>query len=254
MAGRVLSQRNENTLRDAHGMIGDVLDQVGAMVEDDERASNDHVGEVRSYSITGVEVREENGDPIIEGYAAVFNVRSAVLWDFQEIIEPGAFADSLMGDVRSLWNHDSSMVLGRTTNGTLRLWEDAKGLGFALRPPDTQVGRDAVTLIRRGDVNQMSFGFNVAPGGDTWSFDEDNMLLRRIQRVNPLHEVSPVTFPAYRETSANLRSVLRSAPDWVQRALTHGANHKAPNGGSGEDQARARNEMIRRRLELEALR
>lgn len=249
MPGRVLSQRNESKLRDAHGMIGDVLSQVGDE-EDAERASpQTHVGEVRSFELAGIEVREVNGEPIIEGYAAVFEKLSVVIWDFQEVIERGAFAGTLMRDIRSLWNHDSSLVLGRTTNQTLRLWEDDRGLGFELKPPDTQIGRDAVTLIRRGDVSQMSFGFNVPPGGDSWSYDSNNMLIRRIKRVDPLHEVSPVTFPAYPDTSAGLRSMLRTAPDWVQRALTQGDAHSR-----GDSQARARNDMLRRRLEIEARR
>ena len=170
--------------------------------------------EHRSYAMSNVEVRKGEY-PTIGGYAAVFERKSVMLYGFREKIMAGAFQDSLRDDIRALWQHDTSQVLGRTRSGSLRLWEDDTGLGFELDPPDTQTGRDAVTLIIRGDVDQMSFGFNVPVNGDDWSEDEDGIPLRIIKRAK-LVEVSPVTFPAYPDTSAG---IMRSAPEWVQRAL-----------------------------------
>jgi HK97 family phage prohead protease len=129
--------------------------------------------------------------------------------------------------------------LGRVKAGTLRLWEDDQGLAFEITPPDTSDGRDAVTLISRGDVDQMSFGFNVALDGDQWSEDDAGMPVRTLTRVN-LMEVSPVTWPAYTATSAG---IMRSAPEWVQRALTQGDD--IANGA-----ARARLNRLRKTLEL----
>lgn len=236
--GRVLSAKNESKLRKALMAISDVLAALGEP-EMDSREARELPGsnssfqeggmiEHRCFEMAGVEIRGDR-EPVIGGYAAVFERKSVMLYGFREKILPGAFLDSLQDDVRALWQHDTSQVLGRTRAGTLRLWEDDTGLGFEVEPPDTQVGRDAVTLIKRGDVDQMSFGFTVPVQGDEWSEDEDGIPLRIIKRAK-LIEVSPVTFPAYPDTSAN---VMRDAPEWVQRALTHGVEHK------GEDIERA---------------
>jgi len=79
---------------------------------------------------------------------------------FVEIIKPGAFTKTLdESDVRALLNHNSDQVLGRMSAGTLKLWEDDRGLRAEIHPPDTSAGRDAVALIKRGDLTGMSFGF-----------------------------------------------------------------------------------------------
>lgn len=216
MPGRVISAKNENKLRQALTALNDVLAALGEPDNDSREVRNGApVLEHRSFDMVGVEVRADN-QRSIGGYAAVFERKSVMLYGFREKIRPGAFADSMRDDVRALWQHDTSQVLGRTRSGTLRLWEDETGLGFELQPPDTQTGRDAVTLIERGDVDQMSFGFNVPVNGDEWSEDEDGIPLRTITRAK-LIEISPVTFPAYVDTSVD---IVREAPDWVQRALS----------------------------------
>jgi len=248
-AGRVLSRANETKLQAAAQAILDVLAQVGEE-ENSRDAPNGPSAELHTYEMTGVEVRAEGDQPVITGYAAVFNRRSVMLWDFQEEILTGAFASTLKRnpDIRALWQHDTAQVLGRTTNQTLRLWEDETGLGFELRPPATQVGRDAVVLIERGDVNQMSFGFSMAPEGAKWFTDDTGILVRQLIEVDNLMEVSPVTFPAYLDTTAYLRSILRNAPDWVQRALLpNGVDHS---GTDDSEAARARMDLLLRRLRL----
>lgn len=153
-----------------------------------------------------VEVRERDGKPVLVGYAAVFDQLSNDLGGFVERIQRGAFAGAIKGDVRALWQHDSSYVLGRTTNGTLQLSEDDKGLLVEITPPDTQWARDAMTSIQRGDVSQMSFGFNVPKGSDLWK-REGKVSVRTLTVVDPLHDVSPVTFPAYPQTNVDIRSI-----------------------------------------------
>lgn len=140
------------------------------------------------------------------GYAARFNTWSDDLGGFRERIRPGAFAKALMtSDVRALYNHDSNQLpLGRTPK-TLRLAEDTKGLLVEIDLPDTQTARDLVTSINRGDVNQMSFGFTVAPDGDEWR-EKEGVVSRTINEVKELFDVSPVAFPAYSATKISVRT------------------------------------------------
>lgn len=229
-AGRVLSAANESKLRAAFQALMDVLGQLdveedvaAATLSDVKRSAGSNGREVRTFTLHGVEVRTRGGKPAtILGHAALFNTPS-VYMGFREVIAPGAFTESLGGDIRALWQHDTAKVLGRTKAGTLQVWEDAQGLAFELHPPDTQDGRDAVTLIERGDVDQMSFGFSVPTGGDSWSEDESGTPLRTLRTVN-LMEISPVTWAAYPQTGVG---VMRSAPDWVQRALAQGVDHSS---------------------------
>ena len=156
-----------------------------------------------------IELREDGGEPMLVGYAAVFNELSVDFGGWHEVIMPGAFSQAIGAgaDVRALWQHDTALVLGRTTNGTLRLAEDELGLKAEISPPGTTWAADALMALRRGDVNQMSFGFDVPAGGDTWREQPDGWL-RTIWRVEPLYEVSPVTFPAYPQTSVQTRNHL----------------------------------------------
>ncbi|HLS33618.1 MAG TPA: HK97 family phage prohead protease [Brevibacterium sp.] len=151
---------------------------------------------------------EGEGPDRLVGYAALFGRRSELLYgSFVEVIAPGAFAGALEGaDVRCLWNHDSSHVLGRTRSGTLKVEEDELGLRIEATPPDTQWARDLMTSIERGDVDQMSFGFRVAR--DEWT-EEGDLLIRTILEIEELYEVSPVTFPAYPDTAVAVRSLER---------------------------------------------
>lgn len=243
MAGRVLSTKNETKLREAFAAISEVLAQLESGDEANSVRGLAGGFEQRTVGLGDVEVRSDEGKaPTIRGYAAVFNRMSQPLGNFVERIQPGAFEDSIAGDVRALWQHDTGRVLGRTKNGTLKLWEDERGLGFEVTPPDTADGRDALALIARGDVDQMSFGFSVPAGGDTWE-DGEGMPVRTLHKVN-LIEVSPVTFPAYLDTSAQ---ILRTAPEWVQRALMpQGVDHSS----TADDMTRARLGLMLKRLEL----
>jgi len=133
-----------------------------------------------------------------EGYAALFDSPSKPL-PFIERIAPGAFIRSLKArnDIKLLWNHDSGQVLGSTRAGTLKLIEDERGLKVQAKLPNTTAGRDAAELLKRGDVDAMSFGFNVPRGGDEWNEDGTERTLREVM----LHEVSIVAFPAYAATA-----------------------------------------------------
>jgi HK97 family phage prohead protease len=144
------------------------------------------------------EVREDADGMTFEGYAAVFNSPSEPL-PFVERIAPGAFTRSLeaRNDIKLLWNHDTGSVLGSTRAGTMKLYQDGTGLRVSARIANTTAGRDAAELIRRGDVDSMSFGFSVPSGGDEWSADGAERTLKSVR----LHEVSIVPFPAYSATA-----------------------------------------------------
>lgn len=163
--------------------------------------------EKRYLPAAELRVEERDGKPVIEGYAVVFNERSVDLGGFVEEIAPGAFGQLDGVDVRALWQHNTDQPLGRTKAGTLRVWETETGVAFELEPPETQVGRDAVTSIRRGDVDQMSFGFMVPIEGDTWGRLEDGTPLRRVHNAE-LYEISPVTWAAYPQTAVGLRDAI----------------------------------------------
>ncbi|NWN92290.1 HK97 family phage prohead protease [Marinobacter adhaerens] len=154
--------------------------------------------------------QDEEGQPArIVGHGAVFNKRSDMIMGmFREEIAPGAFDDVLQDDVRALFNHDPSFILGRTRSKTLELSVDGDGLRYDIIPPDTQTVRDMVLApLARGDITGSSFAFHVAPDGDEWREDEDGTIIRTINRFSRLLDVSPVTYPAYPDAGAAKRSL-----------------------------------------------
>lgn len=156
-------------------------------------------------------VTKEGGPSQLVGHAAVFNRLSENLGGFRERIDPGAFADTIRrDDIVAYWQHRDYGVLGRRSAGTLRLNEDAVGLAVEVDVPDTTVGRDALVSVGRGDVSQMSFRFKVErPQDETWA-DQAGETIRTLHKVR-LFEVSPVTFPAYKQTAVAARSLLTNA-------------------------------------------
>lgn len=153
-----------------------------------------------------IETRE-GGKGYITGYAAKYNTRSTLLGTFREQILPGAFTRALKEQnhpVVALWNHDSNHVLGSTRSGTLQVEDDDVGLRYSVEVPDTQLGRDLSTLIRRGDVWGSSFAFVIDE--ESWDKDEDGTALRSVHSVRGVYDVSPVLTPAYEEASVALRS------------------------------------------------
>jgi HK97 family phage prohead protease len=152
------------------------------------------------------DVRATEKGRTIGGYAAVFNSRAMIGGYFEEVIAPGAFDDALMQDVRALVDHDTGRVIGRTKAGTLRMKQDDMGLAVEIDLPDTTDGRDLATLIERGDVSGMSFGFVVTK--EIWD-ETMEPPMRTIQALD-LREVSVVAFPAYDDTSIAMRSLEKS--------------------------------------------
>ena len=157
-----------------------------------------------------VELRQDGDSEksLIAGTAAVFydgtpRTEFQLDKDFVERIAPGAFDEALANDdVRGVFNHDASLILGRTTAGTMTLRADEEGLQYEIDAPDTSVGRDLKVSLERGDVTGSSFKFRVT--GENFT-EEGDVLVRTITNTSLL-DVGPVTFPAYTATSASVRS------------------------------------------------
>ena len=160
--------------------------------------------ERRTFPLTEFRMEEKGSDPPkIVGYAAVFNQLSEDLGGFREKIAPGAFKKTIQeADIRALWNHNPDYVLGRNKSGTLKLEEDNHGLRIEVTPPDTTWAKDLITSMKRGDVDQMSFGFRTIK--DRWEGERGNNI-RTLLEVE-LYDVSPVTYPAYPQTTVEARS------------------------------------------------
>lgn len=158
--------------------------------------------QVRSIAST-FETREDSEELRIEGYFAVFNCNYEIFPGWTESIAPGAFTDTLSGDIRALIDHETRLVLGRTSAHTLELKQDEHGLwGSILINPKDQEAMNLYERVKRGDVNQCSFGFTIddeeyehmGDGSEHWT----------IKKVT-LYEVSCCTFPAYQETNISAR-------------------------------------------------
>ncbi|MGG4040663.1 HK97 family phage prohead protease [Bacillus smithii] len=169
--------------------------------------------EVRSFSAEIRSADVQDNQMIVEGYALKFNSLSQSFGNWREIIDPHALDNCDMSDVRCLVNHDTTLVLGRNTSGTLELNVDDVGLYFKCIFPNTSYAKDLFEVLKRGDVNQMSFGFFLAPNGDTFSKDPENegMFIRTLKEIEKIYEVSIVTIPAYEETNVEIaqRSIKR---------------------------------------------
>jgi HK97 family phage prohead protease len=154
----------------------------------------------------------KDDDLLVEGYAAVYDEPSVICnidgTDYKEVMRRGCIdAKTDLTDVVMRYNHyDNDMIVARTTNGTLSLSIDDKGLKFSARLAPTTQGKDLYTLVQRKDVTKMSFAFLV----DDDSYDYDNHT-RNINHIALIKDVSAVDFPAYNSTS--LEVIKRSFAD-----------------------------------------
>ncbi len=186
--------------------------------------------EKRHFAIAGNRsevraIREEGKPTKIGGYAAPFNSQSEDLGGFREVIAPGAFGETLAkDDVRGLVDHETRLVIGRMSAGTLKLWEDQRGLGFENLLPATTYANDLLVSLDRGDISGMSFRFYLeGPGDERWArykTQQGEEWVRTLLRVR-LVEVSPVTFPAYSGSEVGLRSSDGDGPpEGLARAIS----------------------------------
>lgn len=159
----------------------------------------------------GLRVEERDGSPPkIRGIAPPWDSLSVDLGGFREKFSPTAFDKVLAKrrlDVPLLFNHDESMILARTTNGTLRITKDDKGLAYEADPVPTADAEKVLTLIRTKTIFGSSFAFTVSPKGETFEQDDRGTLIRTIHEASGLYDVSPVTRAAYPSSSLGLRSI-----------------------------------------------
>lgn len=150
------------------------------------------------------QTREDGEDLKIEGYFAVFNSIYDIGAGMSEEVAPGAFSETLSGDIRALVNHDTTLVLGRTLAHTLELREDTRGLwgSISINPNDTDA-MNQYQRVKRGDVSQCSFGFDILE--EDTEIRENGDVHWTIKKVR-LYEVSCCTFPAYESTNISARS------------------------------------------------
>jgi HK97 family phage prohead protease len=222
--------------------------------------------EQRTFTFKELRVAGTAADPIIEGNAAVYGSQ-ADLGYYVEEIEPGFFDEVLGSDARALFNHDSNIVLGRVASGTLALQNKPDGLGVVINPPNTTLVNDMVlTPMKRGDIDQMSFAFNVKEGGDLWYMVGDQVFRKLIKGgCAELYDVSVVTYPAYQDTSAHVRSKIaelhsqvdqlnsQPAPEGAQagKESANSGEPKPPKTASeGADEVRRIIDSLKKKLDL----
>lgn len=183
--------------------------------------------EVRAFQTIFTRAGEGTGRTV-EGYAAIFNSKTRIggeSWGYDEIIEAGAFDDAISSsDCRALFNHKADHLLARQSSGTLKLTLDGKGLKYEFESPNTQCGNDILEMMSRGDLKESSFAFTVKE--EEWKeeklADGKWKYTRTIRKVDKLYDVSPVTYPAYADTTVAKRSL----DTWLE---THGrASHEEP--------------------------
>jgi HK97 family phage prohead protease len=179
--------------------------------------------EHRYIQMDRMEVREDGGDLYIEGYFAVFNSVYELWPGATESIAPGAFDDSVSDDVRALYNHNTDLVLGRTSAGTMEIKQDSRGLWGRIRiNRDDSDAMNAYARIQRGDITGCSFGFDIAD--QETEYREDGTVHWTIKRVSPLYEISPCTFPAYQDTTVSAR---KHDLEEIKRKRTEAWKHRA---------------------------
>jgi uncharacterized protein len=167
--------------------------------------------EIRCVDSANAEIRLVKRTRNVEGYGIVFNKESKDLGGFKEIIDSEAVDGVLeSSDVLALLNHDESRgVLARSTNGegTLSLIKDKTGVKYLFEAPDTVLGDEVLSSVRRGDIRTSSFAFSVSPGGQKWEKRSDGSYLRTITKFDAIYDVSPVYREAYADTTVAIRSL-----------------------------------------------
>ena len=182
---------------------------------------NKETREVRTYADGKFQPRlreaADGGESrIIEGYAIVFGVRSVLLADwydrYYEVIEPGAIDEARLRemDIKMTIFHEREMLLARSNKGvgTLKLTVDEIGVKYEFEAPRTSAGETALELVRRGDLAGSSFTFwSDEKSSIRYELLDDDVLLRHVDRIDRVYEMTIAADPAYTETTVTAREV-----------------------------------------------
>ena len=187
--------------------LGKEVIKISSRINETKEVRRIHVDKLEVRTIEGTENR------VVGGYVNKFNQQSSLMRDmwgdeFVEVISESAFNKTLETKLqKALWNHNTDLVLGSVSAGTLNLFVDGIGLRCEITLPNTTWGNDAYESIQRGDVDGMSFGFRCVE--DMWSKTqyEDREIYKRTILEVELFEVSPCVFPAYPDSQINCRSL-----------------------------------------------
>ena len=173
--------------------------------------------EKRIFNIESRVEKREDGKEVVVGYASIYDSKSENLGGFYEYIDRGAFNDDLINksDVRALINHDPNLILARNTSGTLKLSADEKGLKYEFSIPETSYGKDLAVNMRNGNLTQSSFAFVVKE--DDWTTNERGEDVRTIKEIDSLHDISVVTYPAYRQAESDLVIAQRGLSQYKEK-------------------------------------
>ena len=169
-----------------------------------------------------------SGREAIRGLAIPYNRLSLDLGGFRERILPGSFDKILnrqrgRGEILSYYNHNSDLLLGRESAGTLEIVADDRGVSYVVEPPDTSAGRDVLALVRSRNLRGSSFAFTVSQkGGERFTTDENGRAVREIVEASGLYEVGPVNVPAYGSATSAVVAQ-RSYAAWIAARATEAA-------------------------------
>src|SRR5579872_7335541 len=203
-------------------------------LEEFQRAFGEFGGIERRYAHVGGLQTRDNGDPdslfSVSGQAIVFNRFSLDLGGFKEEISPDAVRDAMDAedaDYHLLWDHDTTLVLARNRNGTLNADIADDGVDFWGRVAKTSYAADLRVLMDRGDVDECSFAFTIADGGEEWRMEDDGSIVRRVTKIERLWDLTICARGAYPQThSAAVRTLVTNAAR--ERALHNPDVVKSP--------------------------
>lgn len=198
---------------------------------------------------------ESNQNMAISGIATVFN-QPSIKGDFTEYIDQNALNGVDLTNVLLLYSHDFSNILARADAGTLQTSIQPDGLHFNAQLPDTQLGKDTYTNILNGNIKGMSFGFTIAPDGDSWSVNSQGNTIHTIHQIDQVFELSLTPIPAYTETSVqvqrDLAQFLSSKKEVVKMAEKPEEKPEEKEEQSVDDQMRSLKEFKSQLADLQA--